>query len=722
MTDLATCDSEPIHIPGSIQPHGVLMTLDSEGARVLQVAGDTEAMFGRDNRAMLGQSLADLIGPEAEPLQDLGKLAPEPQFVAMIAHPRRSGEFVDIIAHVVTGVVVLEFEPRRSSPAQATGILADVRRVAFELSAADDIQDVLDLAVRHTRRITGYDRAMIYRFLEDGAGAVAAEDKAPDLPAFLHHHYPASDIPSQARALYLANPIRVIPDVAYRPAPLVPPINPNSGAPLDMSDCALRSVSPIHIQYLKNMGVGASLSISIIVDGALWGLVACHHRSPRAAHYEVRELCKHLGQMLGQQLHSREEAQRHRKTLDLAARRASWVARTAAANSVEQSLVEDPDGLLKIIPSQGAAIVTPARITQTGLTPSDEQTRAIWTWLSATASQAPFATSSLVKLRPEAQSFAGAASGVLAVNVPGPDPLTLIWFRPERVQTIKWAGDPSEAVKVAPTQGQLSPRQSFEVWKETVRNQAQPWTVEEIDAAAQFGHAVRELRSAEALRKLNSELRRVLADKDTLLDQKELLMKEIHHRVQNSLQLVHSMLRLQARNLENDDARRQLDVAAQRIMAVGAVHRQLWKSDLVQQVNFGAHLTQLRDDLVESWGEAWRDRIRIKAGQVLLPTDRAIILALVTTEILTNAVKYAYGGAPGPIDISVREEVGRGLRLTIADRGGGMPTTPNRQGLGTRLIQTLTTQIGGRVETTTGAGGTSVVLTVPFEGDNRGDA
>ncbi len=688
-----------MHIPGSIQPHGVLLVVDPDNRRIVQIAGECARFFGQKCAVEQNAALADIergLGAKIP----LDHVSSEPRLIA-------ASERFDVVAHARDGVILLEFEPRAAAPKSGAEILADVRQIATDVAEPEDLQGVLDIAVAQARRITGYDRAMIYRFLEDGAGTVVAEEKEAELPPFLQLHYPASDIPQQARALYLRSPIRVIPDVTYAPAPLVPPDNPKTVAPLDMSDCGLRSVSPIHVQYLRNMGVGASLSISIVVEGALWGLIACHNRTAKFIAYESRELCTHLGQLLSQQIEARERDRRNREAQTLAARRSAFIAQLTASHSVDAELARRADELMNLVPAEGAAIVLEAGVHTAGVTPTPKQIKQIADWLPS-GPGASMATHRLVGLNERAANMSAVASGLIAVQARG-EGLILMWFRPERVETVHWAGNPDKAVHAGQS-GALTPRSSFEAWKQTVRQQAKPWTGVEIAAARALGAAIDEVRSAEALSALNVQLRRALDDKERLLAQKDLLVREVHHRVQNGLQLVHSMLHLQGRHA-TEDARVQLSEASRRIMAVAAVHRRLWKSEDIAAVDFALHLRELCDDLIAAWGEVWREHLRIDAESALMPTERAIPLALIVTEVLTNAVKYAYAGEPGLVEINLSQD-GDVVKISVADRGRGIPKNAG-SGLGSRLINSLTAQLSGAIDITSNAKGTKVSIAVP---------
>jgi light-regulated signal transduction histidine kinase (bacteriophytochrome) len=718
--DLTNCDREPIHIPGSIQPHGILLTLAPETLCILQVAGETKRLIGRDVDQLLGENVEAALGADAASLirSSLSMELPEPLYLGSSPASAEPDQRLDLIAHRRDGVLILELEPSTPTPLTAAQMLAEVRQISTALEAAPDLDSVLQVASREVRRLIGFDRVMIYRFLDDGTGLVATEDKIDELNTFLNHHYPASDIPKQARALYLQNLIRVIPEAGYTPAPLTPALNPATGKPLDMSDCGLRSVSPIHVQYLKNMNVAASMSVSIVVDGALWGLIACHHTSPRLVPYELRESCKHIGQILSQQVKARGEAEFHRQELRLTTARDELIGTLARAPSVERALQDQMDAVRKLVSADGAAILCGDTISRVGRTPTEAQTRELAAWLLNSSPSGRISTNSLVERYEPAQTFAAEASGLLASIVSRETPVVLMWFRMEHIETINWAGNPHKPVEADGEPGALTPRKSFEVWKETVRHQSRPWSTAEIDGVRRFVRAVADLRQRSAVQELNVQLRRTLSEKEGLLAQKDLLMQEVNHRVQNSLQLVNSMLNLQARQTSDAQVKAQFEEASRRIMAISTVHQRLWRSDHIQSVDFGSYLEELRDGLLEAWGSSWAGHIKVHTGHVLVPTNQAVVLALVLTELLTNAVKYAYAGQPGPIDVTVRREGQRTLRLIVRDHGVGIQETAPTSGLGSRLIRSLSAQLGGELEVKTQLPGTTVTLTVPVGADS----
>lgn len=712
--DLSNCDREPIHIPGSIQPHGMLIAVEPGTSRILQVAGDTESIFGRKIDAILDRSIADVIGAHPASLVEPGRGTPKPGYLGSFSPPGNTSLLLDLTGHDRDGILVLEVEPSLPHAQTAADMLARVRGIAAEFERALDLPRLLESATREARRLTGFDRVMIYRFLHDGAGSVVAEDKIDRLDPLLHHRYPASDIPKQARALYLQNLIRVIPEVNYTPAPLVPVLNPQTDAPLDMSECTLRSVSPIHIQYLKNMGVRASMSVSIVVDGALWGLLAFHHTSPKLVPYELREMCTHVGQILSQQVKACEQDELHQQRLRLAAAREDLVDILSKVSAIEQVLLERTGELQRVLPADGVAVLFGDRISRAGHTPTEGEIRELAAWLLRTAPYDPYESNSLVRQYAPAAAFAAEASGLLATVVSPEEPLLLLWFRAEQLETINWAGNPHRAAEPGTDAGTLTPRKSFEIWRETVKNQSRAWSTTEVDGARRLRRALFELLAQQTLRELNLQLRRTLSDKEALLAQKDLLMQEVNHRVQNSLQLVNAMLNLQARQAGGEQVKAHFDEASRRIMAISMVHQRLWRSDHIQSVDFGSYLEELRDGLVETWGNAWLGHIKVNTRHVLVPTKTAVVLGLVITELLTNAVKYAYGGTPGPIDVTLREAPSR-LHVIVEDQGTGIGAGREaHSGLGSRLTRALVDQLEGELRFATDTPGTSIHLSVPL--------
>jgi two-component system, chemotaxis family, sensor kinase Cph1 len=392
--DLTDCDREPIHIPSAVQPHGTLLVVDPASGRVIQAAVGAERPIP-PSPPPLGQRLTDLLGVPAGIVESVA-YSREPVYISSLVPELADRADIDITAHRSQGLIIIEIERALAARPSAAHMLSRIRSISAALQTGPDLLHTCRSATRELRGLTGFARVMVYRFLEDGTGCVIVEDKDAELPTFLNHRYPASDIPKQARELYVRNVVRVIPDAGYTPVPLVPQICPATGGPLDMSDCILRSVSPIHIQYLKNMNVSASMSVSIVRDGALWGLVACHHTAPKLVPYEVREVCKHVAQILSQQIAAREEAEAFHQVRTLTAVRQELVSEIShAEGAIDEALRARVPKLLELLPSDGVAVHAHGVVTTAGHCPGKDQIRELAHWLLRANAPGPYSTDRL---------------------------------------------------------------------------------------------------------------------------------------------------------------------------------------------------------------------------------------------------------------------------------------------------------------------------------------
>lgn len=694
--DLSACDREPIHVPGAIQPHGLLLIAEPD-LTVVGGAGDVEGRLAPD---WLGRSLPELLG---RPLPELLGTEPPTETVPLGAVP--AGEGLEAAARFQDGRWLVQLEPRSSAWSDAATLLAWLDGAGALLERAADLRDLCGRAAEVFREITGFDRVMVYRFLDDGAGVVVAEARDPALGSFLNHHFPASDVPQQARALYVRNRVRVIPDVDYLPAP----IRPEGLRDLDLSDVDLRSVSPIHLRYLQNMGVRASASVSIVKDGLLWGLIACHHRAPRTLPYAERLACRALGGGLARQVRAKEEAESYRERLRLRAAEDVVTGRLLAEADLAGLIAESAGELQRMLAADGFAAVLGRELTCVGRCPDRADVREVAAFVRG-GGAGPIHTDALATLLPEAAPYADLASGLLAVVVSGDEPLILLWFRAEHREVVEWAGNPHKAVTVRPGET-LSPRASFEAWTEEVRGRARPWTLNEIDAVQRLVRALFEARQTRRIRDLNRELSATIADKESLLVQKDYLLKEVNHRVQNSLQIVSAFLAMQARAARDPALTEHLEEAQRRLSAVALVHRRLYSDDSVQIVDLARYLEELIADTRTALGPEWAAGLVVDLAPVTVPVDSAVNVGLVLTELVINASKYAYDGLPGPLAISLEQHRNR-FRLIVADRGHGK--AGGRQGFGTRMLNAMVERLDGTIEETGNRPGLRVIVTAPI--------
>lgn len=654
----------------------------------------------------VGSPIAELIG------EDLLSKVSEPggANARYAGQMRKDSAAFDVFVHSTHQGRIVELERTALPQPSAIEVLEQIIGSSVRIASAQDLFFASQAAAEAVRDLTGYDRIMVYRFLDDGSGEVIAEARSNDIDPLLNHRYPATDIPRQARALYLANPIRVIPDVGYAPVALRA-----EQEPIDLSGALLRSVSPVHIQYLKNMEVGASASISIVLDGQLWGLIACHHRSPRPISHERREMARQVALALEAAIHRLEEEQSQREALRLTRKREELLPEIAAAASLREGLVRNVEELLHLIPAHGLALVIEADTATVGVTPPEAVIEELAEWLVRPSAPTICATSWLGNDYQPAEAWTAHASGLLSLVISRNPTILVMWFRSEEVETVNWAGNPHEPLDPSAPPGTLCPRRSFELWVEQVHGRSRPWRINEQDAVRRLSERLSEVGRVKALTRMNRYLGETLDAKESALAEKDLLMREVHHRVQNNLQLVTSMLRLQEREIEDDDARRQLELARDRVRAISVLHRRLWRSDDLQLVNIDTFLGELVEDLSNAWGPKWREQISIEVAPTKVPGQTALLLGVIVTELLTNAFKHAYNGELGAIAVRARDKGRGGIAVTVADNGVGTDGGQRPGSFGSQLVRRLVEQVSGELEFASNEPGTIVTLTLPAQ-------
>jgi light-regulated signal transduction histidine kinase (bacteriophytochrome) len=504
------CADEPIHIPGGIQPHGFLFVVAATDLTIEQVSDNVREWLGLEAKDLLGLPLADLLSDPQLPagLAGLSSDDPNPFHLGDVRFARGTAQHdFALMGHRNDQHLILEFE-RASNPGEAYGILYPLMRTfVAELHAAKDLQAICELAVNELSRITGFGRVKAYRFDEAGNGDVLAEHAEPGYASYLGHQFPASDIPAQARALYCKNLIRLIPDANYVPSPLVPVLNPATQQPLDLGFASLRSVSPVHLHYMRNMGTLASMSVSIVVRDRLWGLISCHDHNPRQLSHKTRTTCELLARILALQIDATEAGLQAQRKLELRHLIVRLLAGMADYDSVTEGFKNLPDVVLAFAQAQGAAIVTADTCVRVGDAPEDAQILELANWLSSQDNGPLFSSDNLSRDVPHLPDLAAHSAGVLAVSISKLHAHYLIWFRQERVKTVNWAGQPKKELNQE--SGALSPRNSFDTWREVVRGYCAPWDTAECEGALELRNAVLGivLRKAEEMAQLAGELR-----------------------------------------------------------------------------------------------------------------------------------------------------------------------------------------------------------------------
>ncbi|MCL9797904.1 GAF domain-containing protein, partial [Frankia sp. AgKG'84/4] len=464
-------------------------------------------VLGRPLREMAGRSATKTLLDVVRTAFDLREASPVDLTLGDGEDVRR----YDALLHRVGDLIVIELQPARGArPLSYAGTYARTRQSVLRLNGSRSLDELYGVVVEEVRRLTGFDRVMVYRFDAEWNGEVVAEAKLDRLNSFRGLHYPATDIPAQARALYERSWLRLIPDVDYRAVPVVPAFDADTGEPLDLSDAWLRSVSPMHVEYLRNMGVTASMSISLLRDGRLWGLIACHHYSgPHEPGYEVCAAAEFLGHLFSLRLVSREDEQTVASSL--ASRRVLDQLVAAAQRdgaSIAASLTTGSPNLLDLIGGGGALVAVDGEYRTIGEVPPREVARRVFDTLGS--QESILAHDSVPVDLPDLADYRDIACGMLAFRFSRDEGVA--WFRPEALRTVDWGGDPHNA-KIIAAEGdevRLSPRRSFDRWREVVRDRAQPWSAHERALAEELRQAL--TRAAYRQARQSADLTRLMQE------------------------------------------------------------------------------------------------------------------------------------------------------------------------------------------------------------------
>lgn len=695
--DLTNCDREPIHLLGAIQPVGFLIELSADWM-IARVSKNIAAFVGHDPEAMIGNPLSDFVDPQL--LHDLRNrlsyLVNSDMVERMFGCYLRPDQGpYDIAIHYSGGKIIVEAEPGKDRNSDTTGT---VRWMMGRLDNQPDLEAFFREGARQIRALLGYDRVMVYKFAPDGHGEVVAEACKPGIGSFKGLHYPASDIPQQARALYARNLIRIIHDVDGVPVPIVPALNEHR-QPIDLSLSVLRSVSPIHLEYLRNMGVGASLSISIMVDDRLWGLFACHHYSPFSPTFERRSLSELFSQMFSMRLESRErrelvEYERHARDIS---------DQLLGAVASDETLLKDPDWLADIltrtIPADGVGIWINGSYAFSGSTPPTDDFRRIVRALNATAAGKVFATDHIGSLIPDAASFARDAAGLLAIPISRSPRDYVVLFRSEMKASVRWAGDPHKPVEYGPNGPRLTPRESFAEWREQVEGKSQPFTTSQM-------------RVAETLRATLIEVVLRLADeaaaeRHQANARQELLIAELNHRVRNILGVIRGLVR---QSQPDEEAVKDfVKVVDGRIHALARAHNQITDD------HWGpAPLEALIEAEAAAFAAQKQNSIIADGPPVLLNPQAYSTMALVIHELVTNSTKYGSLSGEGEVRLTWRTDNGGDLIIDWQERGGPPVKPPTRKGFGTTIIdRSIPYDLGGSAKIEYDPAGVHATFCIP---------
>jgi diguanylate cyclase (GGDEF)-like protein/PAS domain S-box-containing protein len=506
--DLSLCELEPVHIPGRIQPHGAVLAALTGGLLVTHASANLEAILGHSVEAVLGRPLADAIGETA--CRALVNVGPCDELNAEPIYPlsRADGSILFLRAHRTGRHVLVDIEPINFEPLQRRPIFL-ASSVTRTFSPAASVVELCELAVRGLKAISGYDRVIAYRFSEDGHGEVIAEAREAELNAYLGQHYPASDIPPQARQLYLRQRVGAIADSSYTPVLLRVDSALDDGTPLDLTRSALRSASPVHREYMRNMNTGASLTIGLAQGADLWGMLVCHHATARIAGPELRAAADMIGQVVSLLIGSLGAAEISAQRIERIATLRALGERLATLVPLSEALTGAQAELLHLFDATGVVVRASGTVVRLGQTPPDAAIELALAVLRPLAGGDLLAVDNLGRHHPVLEGCTSVASGALLLPLASGSDDLILWFRPERLRDIIWGGNPAEPATPHPLTAQISPRTSFAAWKESVRGFSVPWTVADLALARELGGALEAAiarRTKAALRESQMEL------------------------------------------------------------------------------------------------------------------------------------------------------------------------------------------------------------------------
>ena len=669
--DLTNCEREPIHIPGRIQPFGYLLAFTPDFI-VTHASDNIDAVAGRKADTLIGDALdsvlpadtIDLIRSRMQALQT--RDAVERLFGKDVFG---TGAPFDMALHLSGRTIVLELE--HSNEGQATDFVGFVRPMIERVQSADSVEAACQMAARQLRALTGYDRVMVYKLDANHSGEVIAEAKAPHVEtSYLNLRYPASDIPSQARAMYLRNLLRIIADVDADPVDIHPA--PTAATPpLDLSISTTRAVSPIHLEYLRNMGVQATLVISVVVRGRLWGMLACHHYEVRELSYEVRTAAELFAQLFAFALDQKTGDARREEMVRARIIHDQVMASLADGATITDSFDTIADAISTVIPHDGIAGWVDGTFTARGETPTHEQFLPLARRLNTTPTGEIYATNEIATLHPEAEDFVGQAAGMLAIPVSRRPRDYLVLFRREAARDVIWAGNPDKPVELGPNGVRLQPRKSFDAWTQTVHGQSLPWTEGEVGAAESLRMTLLEV----VLRMTDQAVK----ERTRAQEQQELLIAELNHRVRNILKLIQGLV---AQSKGANSVSQFTETVGGRIHALARAHDQITRENWNS-----ASLYELLETEAEAYLGDKRDRVRIAGPDALLTPQAFTTISLVVHEMMTNAMKYgSISDSRGSVDVTLGTTAAGDLLIGWVERGGPPVSSPGRRGFGTTII------------------------------------
>lgn len=680
--DLSNCDQEPLRFIATVQAHAALLVCSADELKVLQATDNCLEKLGMAHEEILQKQLSEVLPPAAwetfEAALALGEayLANNPIRVGI--QSKDGMKWFNCLPHFQDKQLLLEFEPFEAATLDVA-LQNRIGRAIQHIQQQDGLERVLDATAREIKHITGYDRVMIYRFAKNGSGQVVAEARENHLEAFLDLHYPASDIPPQARALYLKNPVRIISSVQAEPAALVPPLHPLTQQPSNLGPVIGRGVSPVHLEYLSNMGVRATMSIAIVFEGKLWGLVACHHyATDKFTGFLRRNTTLLLSRIISGHISLQVAHDFRRSSLEANIVKSRLFEQMSTDWNLLNGLTQGKNTLLDLNSSSGAALLHDERLTLLGTTPDEEQVQLLIEWVKGQDNAPLFHTDELPRLYPPAEAFKEKAAGLLAVRLSSAPDEYVLWFKPEVLKTVNWGGNPEKALTGTAGSQRLSPRKSFEKWAQEVANTSHPWEQYEIDTAMALRSDVKDFifQKYKEAKDFNRELSEAYV-------QLESFSYSVSHDLRAPLRSINGFA-----NVLKEDYGHQLDEEGNYLIdtIIGSANRLSHFIDdiLAYSRTSNSELQPVELSLQSLAQEAADDlfvlkkhsknevQLHIRPDLPNVVADRTMLRQLISN-VMSNAFKYSQYSKPPVVEVGGSQDAGC-VHFFIKDNGIGFDT------------------------------------------------
>ncbi|WP_233998579.1 HWE histidine kinase domain-containing protein [Erythrobacter sp. YT30] len=668
--ELTECDREPIHHIAAVQDFGGLIAVNSDWM-IAHRSVNCESMLKLSELPAPGSRLAECFSPRAIELlkRSVGKLSSDDAVERLFGVAlTNNGPLMDVAVHVSDSTIIIEFE--RHAAHEYADHLGIIGPVLSQLDPIDNLDELCTKAAKLARDMLGYDRVMVYKFHPDQSGEVVAEDRRDDLEPYLGLRYPREDIPQQARDLFKRNRMRVIADMDADPVPIEPAIGVNK-RPLDLSMSMLRSHSKMHVEYMRNMGVSASLAIAIVTQDKLWGMVSCHNYKPRVPAYSLRTVAEMFSQMFSLMVDRIASGKANTMRAKAQLLHERLMVRLANGESLFDNLELIGDQLSGLIQHDGLSAFFDGQYKTIGVAPDQVGFHALTPTLATMPISKVVSMNCLAEFIPDARKFQSTVTGALILPISrSPRDYLVLWRRPLS-QTITWAGDPAKAI--APEGERLQPRGSFAAWVETVEGCSEDWTADEVQVAESLRTTL-----LEVILRMSDEASR---ERARAQEQQELLISELNHRVRNILNLIRSLVAQSQHDAHSVASF--ANIIGGRISALASAH------DNITRENWApAPLSKLFETELAAYLNDKRERFNILGDEVLIGPEAYTVLALVIHELVTNSAKYgSLCDRSGQLDVTFERDTFGDLKILWRERGGPPVKSPTRRGFGSTIIE-----------------------------------